>query len=64
MKKIICLILVVLTMCSLLAACSSFTCDICGEKKSGNKNTENILGEEIVYCDDCKNQLEQLGDLF
>jgi len=63
-KRIICLILVVLTMCSLLAACSSFTCDICKEKKSGNKNTGNIFGKEIVYCDDCKNQLGYADGLF
>lgn len=64
MKKIICLILVVLTLCSLLAACSSFECDICGEKKTGKKHTEKLFGEEIVYCDDCYKSLQELENLF
>ena len=65
MKRIISFLLLLTLVLSLLAACGgSFTCDICGEEKSGKKYEEDLLGETITYCSDCKQGLEALGDLF
>ncbi len=67
MKKIICLLLVVLTMCTLIAACSkneTFTCDVCGKTVTGHKNTATIEGETGVYCDDCKDEVEAMLNLY
>lgn len=65
MKKLIAIICLVLVMASLLTACGKkFTCDLCQEKKSGKKHTEELLGEKITYCDECYKELKQLGDLF
>lgn len=59
------LALVVFTLAALLIGCAKpFTCDICREEKTGKKHTEKVLGQEIVYCDDCYKQLQKLGDLF
>lgn len=54
-------ILVILTMLSMmLTACGKFTCDLCGEEKSGKKYESAMLGEEIVICDDCYQELQDL----
>lgn len=37
-------------------ACSTTTCDICGEDKSCD--TYDVLGEEINVCGDCENEIE------
>ena len=66
MKKIISLLFVLVLTLS-LASCGVFECDLCGETKSGKKNTQKIFGEEITYCSDCKDDLMELGapaDLF
>ncbi len=60
MKKLIALLLLVVVLCTLLCACSKFTCDICGEEVVGKKYTEEFFGEKIEYCKDCKNDLEDL----
>ena len=62
MKKIICSIVLVLATMLLLVGCGKFTCELCGEEKSGKQYTEEILGEEVVYCSDCHEELEELGD--
>lgn len=65
MKKLICLLLVVVMLVSVLAACGeSFTCDLCEEEKSGKKHTETLFGEELTICDDCKEELDALADLL
>ena len=64
MKKFISIILLVVVMATLLTACGKFECDLCGEEKSGKKYTEEILGEEVTYCQDCHDDLEELGDLL
>ena len=53
MKKIIVLVIMIATLATMLVACSSFTCDLCGKKKSGDKHTETVFGEKVTYCDDC-----------
>ena len=64
MKKFICVALLIVAMASMLTACGKFTCDICQKEKSGKKHTEELLGEEIVYCDDCYKSLENIADAF
>ena len=45
----------------MLAGC--FTCDFCEESKLiTSKNSETYEGQEFVYCDDCKEELEELAD--
>lgn len=53
MKKLIALLLLVVVLCSLLCACSTFTCDICGEEVTGKKHTYEAYGEKVNICDDC-----------
>ena len=60
MKKIICSIVLILATMLCIVGCAKFTCDICGEEKSGKQHEEEFLGEKIVYCDDCYKELEEL----
>ncbi len=62
MKKIICLVLVVLSVCTLFAGCGKFDCDLCGKEKSGKKYKGEILDREVVYCKECHDDLEELSD--
>ena len=62
MKKIICALLLVVMLGSMLAACS-FKCDVCEQTKSGKKTTEEVAGEKITYCEDCKEAVQALKDL-
>ena len=64
MKKIIVAILVVASLLATLTACGKFTCDICNEEKSGKKHEDEFLGEKIVVCDDCYEDLEDIADAF
>ena len=64
MKRIIALVLVIASLAILLCACGKFECDLCGKEKSGKKYTDELLGEEITYCEDCKEDLEDLGNLL
>ena len=62
MKKILSLAAVALMLTVFLCGCGKFTCDLCGEEKSGKKYKEELLGQEIVYCKDCHDGLESLMD--
>ena len=53
MKKLIALVLLVVMMATMLAACGKFTCDICDEEKSGKQYEGAVLGEEFIACEDC-----------
>lgn len=64
MKKFVALLMLVVIVATLLCACGSFKCDLCGEEKSGKKYTEKLAGETITYCKDCKDALEDLGNMF
>lgn len=64
MKKLICLVLMTVTLAAMLCGCGKFTCDLCGEEKSGRQYTAELFGMEITYCSDCKADLEELADLF
>ncbi|MCM1056469.1 MAG: hypothetical protein NC517_02535 [Firmicutes bacterium] len=60
----IALLLTAVTVMSLAACGKPFTCDLCGEEKTGKKYTETILGSEITYCQDCYKELKELGELL
>ena len=62
-KKVIAALLATVTILS-FAGCGKFTCDMCGEEKSGKKHEETILGETITICDDCYKDLEDLANLL
>lgn len=61
MKRFISILLLVVVLATMLTACGKFTCDMCGEEKSGKKHEESMLGESIVICDDCYKALEDLA---
>lgn len=61
MKRLISILLLVVVLATMLTACGKFTCDMCGEEKSGKKHEESMLGESIVICDDCYKALEDLA---
>ncbi len=62
MKRFITLAAALLMLLFCLAGCAKFTCNICNEEKSGTQHKEELLGEEIVICDDCYEEFEELGD--
>lgn len=64
MKKMVRFVAMLVVVATMLCGCGKFTCDMCNEEKSGKKYTGNLFGQEIVYCKDCRNELEALGDLF
>ena len=65
MKKIVIALLLVVALVVSLAACGEkFVCDLCDEEKTSTKHEMELLGEKIVYCDDCAEELEELGDAF
>lgn len=61
MKRLISILLLVVVLATMLTACGKFTCDMCGEEKTGKKHEESMLGESIVICDDCYKALEDLA---
>ena len=64
MKKVICLVLLVVMLLTMLTACGKFECELCGEEKFGSKNQGEVLGMTITYCNDCKEGLKELQDMF
>ena len=59
-KKILAVLLTAATVLS-LTACGKFTCDMCGEEKSGKKHTESLLGQDVTICNDSYKSIEDLG---
>ena len=64
MKKIVLAMLIVASLLATMTSCGKFTCDICGDEKSGKKHKEEVFGEEVVICKDCYEDMEDLADLF
>lgn len=64
MKKYFALAAVVVMMSMLLAGCSKFTCDLCMKEKAGKKHETKLLGQEIVICDDCYDDLQTGLDIL
>ncbi len=61
MKKIT-LILLAAVMALSLAACGKFKCDFCQEEKFGKINKTTIFDQEMQYCNDCKEDLQDLAE--
>ena len=59
-RKMTVLLLVVLGVIS-LTACGgeSFTCDLCGEEKTGTKYTSS-MDEDMTICKDCVDMVNEL----
>lgn len=55
-KQISVLLLTVAAVLSLTACGGKFTCDGCGEEKSGKSYKATIMGEELTLCKDCKKE--------
>ena len=64
LKKMVRLVAMLMLLATLLCGCGKFTCDFCGEEKSGSKHTVEFLGEKIDICKDCKKGLDELGNMF
>ena len=64
MKKLISVLLLVVMMVSLLAACGEeeFTCELCRQTQTGTQYTETLDGEKIICCKTCKDDLKELND--
>ena len=62
MKKIFAIALLGATVLSFAACGGKFTCDECGQEKSGKKHTEELLGVKITMCDDCYELYGALAD--
>ena len=61
MKKIICVLVLVVCFASLLTGC--YTCDICHENKViFDRNKEEVFGNTYYYCNDCEDKLEEVGE--
>lgn len=57
-KKVTVLLLTVVTVFS-LTACGKFTCDFCGEEKSGSSYKATFLGVDMTVCKDCKKEIDE-----
>lgn len=57
-KKISVLLLTMAAVLSLTACGGKFTCDGCGEEKSGKSYKATFLGEELTLCKDCKKEFD------
>ncbi len=64
MKKKITAMMLAMVAAVSLTACGKFTCDICGEEKSGKQYKAVVMDEEVVYCQDCKDMMDEVMDLF
>ena len=64
MKKWMGLSLLAVVMVMMLTACGKFECGMCNEEKSGKKHKTEVFGEEIVICDDCYEDIQELKDAF
>lgn len=60
MKKKVFLILLAMAAMLILTACGKFTCDLCGAEKSGRSYKREVLGEQIIICKDCYDEMRFL----
>ena len=61
MKKIVSLIGILAVVASLLTTCGKFTCDGCGEEKTGSKKTLEAYGQKLTLCNECYGTIKSLG---
>lgn len=71
MKRFIAFICVIVTMTTLLTACGTVACDVCGKEVKNNKEGRyfyefhddiNNTKEKYVICRDCEKTVEELND--
>ena len=62
MKKII-----IAFMClavAFFASCTrsqkSFTCDLCGKESTGKHYEKTVMGDDVVICKDCYDEIAQM----
>lgn len=61
MKKKCLLIVLCFSTIMMLTGCGkTFICDACEEEKRGKQHKSEVLGETIVLCDDCYNELKSI----
>lgn len=58
MKKKTTILFMAIVMSFTLVACGKFTCDLCGEEKSGKNYKTEVLGEEVVICKECHDEIQ------
>lgn len=63
MKKKMCLVLVVTIVMAGLTACggTKAKCTFCNEEKKC-KSYESIMGNEIYYCEDCEETVNEIRE--
>ena len=61
-KKILLARAAVMVTASLTACGSSFTCDMCGEEKTGTSYSfkSTATGEDMTICEDCYNLVKDV----
>ena len=64
MKRVISLIVCFVLCLGLLCGCGKFECELCGEEKSGKKYEGEVMGRTVVYCQECKEQVDSIRDMF
>ncbi len=64
MKKLIACLLLVVILATMLTACGSFKCEMCGKEDSGSGNDVNYMGKDMVVCDECEEGIEAAKDLL
>ena len=64
MKRKVCMLFVIVMVLMSFTGCGKFTCSICGEEKSGKKYESALLGEELLICQDCYDEIEGLFSGF
>ncbi len=68
MKKLAAVLALIGLVASLAACGGAFTCNICGEEKTGGRKTQEVAGMKVTVCDDCVGGIQEgikgLSDLF
>lgn len=64
MKRIISLMLLLVVALLVLTSCGKFTCDLCGEEKSGKKYSFELPNKEGICCKECYEDVETFNDLL
>lgn len=60
-KRAAALLLACLLLLSLCACGKPFVCDFCGQEKEGKQHKEEMLGVEMILCDDCYKDFKTLA---
>lgn len=64
MKKRFLMLIVTLLSALLLTGCGKFTCDLCGQERTGKKYKTEVLSHEVTICKECHDNIESLFGIF